>query len=262
MFKNVMTYLGLGPDEEYDDGYLFDGNDDDAIDLDGQRSSPSTARSAQVRSTSASRSTGRSHDGDHANNGYADGFNADPGASAVSSVRPLRPVPSPDLDDDWSGGAAPTYRPSTDRQPGGSSRGSATSAGSRNLLDIDAEEARALSSRSGGNHDHGATGRQRSEPVVRPVPIQRTKPRALTPKTFGDAKVLADDIKNSVPVVMNLRDVDRDLARRLIDFASGVCYSLDASMEKIASQVFLLTPSTIVVSDEERRRIEERGFDR
>jgi cell division inhibitor SepF len=63
-------------------------------------------------------------------------------------------------------------------------------------------------------------------------------------------------------VLLNLQGLDRDLARRLIDFASGICYALDGSMEKIASQVFLLIPDGGQVSDEDRRRIEERGYAR
>ncbi len=259
MFKNVMTYLGLGPDEEYDDGYLYEDDLDDAsIDLDRNH----------VTSVSSGRSQGRAPEPDHASNGYADSWSGDAAqsASAVSSVRPLRPVPSPEYDDDWSRQPEPSTRSTADRLERGAPRVLQTNPATdsrSDTLDLDAEEARSLSVRNGGNHDRGASAdRQRSEPVVRPVPIQRTKPRALTPKTFGDAKLLADDIKNSVPVVMNLREADRDLARRLIDFASGVCYSLDASMEKLASQVFLLTPSSVEISGEERRRIEERGFDR
>ncbi|MEZ5228017.1 MAG: cell division protein SepF [Acidimicrobiales bacterium] len=204
----------------------------------------------------ANRSSVRSPEPDHSGLGYDAGFNPDPGASAVSSVRPLRPVPSPELDDDWSRSTESVERSN------GRSRTATSGAGQHDLLDLDAEEARSLSGRNAGSHDRYPGDRQRNEPVVRPVPIQRTKPRALTPKTFADAKVLADDIKGSVPVVMNLREADRDLARRLIDFASGVCYSLDASMEKLASQVFLLTPASVEVSGEERRCIEERGFDR
>jgi cell division inhibitor SepF len=83
----------------------------------------------------------------------------------------------------------------------------------------------------------------------------------ISPQSFGDAKILADEFKRSTPVVMNLQAIERDLARRLIDFASGVCYALGGSMDKLAANVFLLTPKGVEVSHEDRRRIEERGFD-
>lgn len=239
MFKNVMTYLGLGPDEEYDDRYLADDHDDDFDRIEDGRAAL-TGGGPRHESVS----------------GLSDSWSADANSSnsAVTSVRPLRPVPvAVSEDDDWSD-AAPTRR-----------RVSSAVGGNGSLDESPRRSERSVAALSGDQPDYidlEAQHRGRGEPVVRPVPIQRTKPRALTPKTFGDAKSLADDIKNSVPVVMNLRDVDRDLARRLIDFASGVCYSLDASMEKIATQVFLLTPASVEVSGDERRRIEERGFDR
>ena len=93
------------------------------------------------------------------------------------------------------------------------------------------------------------------EPVV-------ARPRLLSPTSFSDAKTLADDYKALVPVVLNLRGVEREVARRLIDFASGICYALDGSMEKLAAQVFLLTPRSVVVSDDDRRRLEERDYGR
>lgn len=103
--------------------------------------------------------------------------------------------------------------------------------------------------------------RTEEEPAV-VTPLVASKPRVLAPQSFGDAKVIADDFKRSTPVIMQLSDVDRELARRLIDFASGVCYSLGGSMEKMATNVFMLLPKGTEVSADERRRIEERGFDR
>ena len=67
--------------------------------------------------------------------------------------------------------------------------------------------------------------------------------------------------KNQQPVIMDLQDADRDLARRLIDFASGLCYGLGGQMERLDNQVYLLTPANVTVSSEERRRLRERGFD-
>lgn len=90
-------------------------------------------------------------------------------------------------------------------------------------------------------------------------PLRRVTPRHLSPQSFGDAKTLADEFKAEVPVIMNLQGTERDLSRRLIDFASGICYALEGSMEKIAPQIFLLTPPTVTVSDEDRRRFERPG---
>lgn len=101
---------------------------------------------------------------------------------------------------------------------------------------------------------------QRS-PVVRPVPVAaNAKPHALAPVSFNDAQELADKFKGNQPVIMNLQSADRDLARRLIDFASGLCYGIGGQMEKVANHVYLLTPSNVEVSAEERRRLSEHGY--
>jgi cell division inhibitor SepF len=60
---------------------------------------------------------------------------------------------------------------------------------------------------------------------------------------------------------MNLQAADRELGRRLVDFASGLAYALGGSMQPVAENVFLVTPAGVQVSAEERRRLlEERGF--
>ena len=98
--------------------------------------------------------------------------------------------------------------------------------------------------------------------VVRPLqpPTQHQKVHALAPTGFNDAKEIGDRLRGSQPVIVNLQGVDRDLARRLIDFASGLTYGLSGSMEKVADAVFLLTPSNVEVSPEEKRRLQERGL--
>ena len=65
----------------------------------------------------------------------------------------------------------------------------------------------------------------------------------MRPRRFDQAQELADKFKEGKPVIMNLEAADRDVARRLIDFASGLCYALDGSMEKVATGVYLLKPS-------------------
>ncbi len=102
---------------------------------------------------------------------------------------------------------------------------------------------------------------QKRAPVVRAIPNSMSaKPYVVSPGSFNEAQEVADKYKGNVPVIMNLQDVDRDLSRRLIDFASGLCYGVGGTMEKVAHQVYLLTPSNVEVSPEERRRLQERGL--
>lgn len=108
--------------------------------------------------------------------------------------------------------------------------------------------------------DSGVTVQPRAA-VVRPItPVQSAKVHVVAPTGFPDAKEIGDKLKASQPVIVNLQGVDADLTRRIIDFSSGLAYGLGGSMEKVAQQVFLLTPTNVSVSDEEKRRLQERGL--
>ncbi len=99
--------------------------------------------------------------------------------------------------------------------------------------------------------------------VVRPLVPSRNgsaKVHVVAPSRFPDAQEIGDLVKQSHPVIVNLQLSERDLARRMIDFCSGLTYALGGSMERVADQVFLLTPSNVEVSAEERMRLQERGL--
>jgi cell division inhibitor SepF len=97
--------------------------------------------------------------------------------------------------------------------------------------------------------------------VVRPItPMHGAKVHVVAPSRFADAQEIGDRFKNGQPVIVNLQSNDRELARRMIDFCSGVTYALSGSMDKVADQVFLLTPSNVEISPEEKRRLHERGY--
>ena len=82
----------------------------------------------------------------------------------------------------------------------------------------------------------------------------------VTPHSFNDAQEIADGFKNGVPVILNLQTTEGELAKRLIDFASGLTYAMDGGMQKIAEKTFLLTPRNVEVSAEEKARLVEKGF--
>jgi len=90
--------------------------------------------------------------------------------------------------------------------------------------------------------DSGTHSRQQRSPSPRVTPAPAGEPATVRPRRFDQAQELADKFKLGLPVILNLESTERDVARRLIDFASGVCYSLDGSMEKVATGVYLLKP--------------------
>jgi cell division inhibitor SepF len=96
--------------------------------------------------------------------------------------------------------------------------------------------------------------------AVKAIPMPTTRVHVMDPRGFNDAQEVGDRLKNGQPVILNLQGVDRDLQRRLIDFSSGLAYALSGTMSKAADQVFLLTPSNVEVSDEEKERLQARGL--
>ena len=115
--------------------------------------------------------------------------------------------------------------------------------------------------RSAMERPSGAVTVQQRPSVVRPFSQpQAAKVHVVVPVGFNDAQEIGDKLKANQPVIVNLQGVDRDLSRRLIDFSSGLTYGLGGAMERVAEQVFLLTPSNVEVSPEEKRRLQERGL--
>ncbi|MEU8566842.1 cell division protein SepF [Streptomyces pathocidini] len=59
---------------------------------------------------------------------------------------------------------------------------------------------------------------------------------------FGDARDVAENLIGQVPVLLDLSGADSDVAKRVLDFSSGVVFGLNAAMHRVDSNVFLLTP--------------------
>jgi cell division inhibitor SepF len=124
--------------------------------------------------------------------------------------------------------------------------------------------------RARGNSAESPLRRPRSEAsrnsspdaIIRTIPKSRpsgTIHRA-EPKRFNEARELGDRFKEGVPVIMNLQETEDTIARRLVDFASGLVFAQDGKIELVANRVYLLTPANVEVSAEERERLKEGGF--
>ena len=177
MLRKAMHFLGLNPDDEYDDGLPDDEYDPATIDLTGQGEHQASANGA-VRALPRDRERSREHQ--------------EPSAAPAARPRPgvVRSI-------------SPRPGPAPASAPGGA------------------------------------------------------KPHTIAPTSFLEAQEVADRYMAGTPVILNLQGVERDLSRRLVDFASGLCYGMRGQMERVTNQVYLLTPSDVEVSAEDRRRLHE-----
>lgn len=91
-------------------------------------------------------------------------------------------------------------------------------------------------------------------------PVISGKVHVTTPTTFNDVEEVGERFRGGIPVIMNLATASESVAKRMLDFASGLIYGLDGRIERVGDRVFLLTPAGTDVSTEERRRLSERGF--
>jgi cell division inhibitor SepF len=110
------------------------------------------------------------------------------------------------------------------------------------------------------------SGLDRSEAtIVRTMPAPARMPSMASihraePKRFNEAREIGERFRQGIPVIVNLQGADDGIARRLVDFASGLVFGLDGKIEMVASRVYLLTPANMEVSAEERERLVEGGF--
>ncbi len=93
-------------------------------------------------------------------------------------------------------------------------------------------------------------------PVVRPVEVHSD---ILVVEEFSDARMLADRVRDRVPVVLDMRQADPDLVRRVVDFSSGLIYALDGSMRRVGEGLVLVLPPRVTLSRDEKRRLTTLG---
>ncbi len=96
--------------------------------------------------------------------------------------------------------------------------------------------------------------------AVRTVTENDLETEVITARSYSDAQKLADHLRASVPVILDLRKVEPAMVRRLVDFASGLTYALGGTMRKVAQGVILVTPANVNITRDERRRLESLGY--
>lgn len=80
---------------------------------------------------------------------------------------------------------------------------------------------------------------------VRALDASTVEPVTLKPTSFTHCKEIGERYKSGQPVIMNMISTEPEEARRIIDFASGITFALNGSLERISRGVFRLTPNGV-----------------
>ncbi len=82
----------------------------------------------------------------------------------------------------------------------------------------------------------------------------------VSPRSFEEAQDLADRFKRRQLVVVNLRNVDGEQSRRMVDFCAGLAYALGGQVRPVADRLLLLTPQDVEVLNGEDEQLADRAF--
>ena len=101
---------------------------------------------------------------------------------------------------------------------------------------------------------------ERRNKVVNIHATTQLKVVLVKPERFENASEIADQLKDKRTVVLNLESTNKDVARRLIDFLSGVAYAGEGKIKKVAANTYIITPYHVDIEGDLIDELENNGL--
>ena len=101
---------------------------------------------------------------------------------------------------------------------------------------------------------------ERRNKVVNIHATTQLKVVLVKPERFENASEIADHLKEKRTVVINLESTNKDVARRLIDFLSGVAYAGEGKIKKVAANTYIITPYHVDIMGDLIDELESSGL--
>ena len=101
---------------------------------------------------------------------------------------------------------------------------------------------------------------ERRNKVVNIHATTQLKVVLVKPELFENAKEIADHLKEKRTVVVNLESTQKDVARRLVDFLSGVAYAGEGKIKKVAANTYIITPYSVDIQGDLIDELESSGL--
>ncbi len=108
--------------------------------------------------------------------------------------------------------------------------------------------------------EHETLDNGKRNKVVKIHTTAQLKLVVMQPESFEDARDIANHLKSKKPVVMNLESVERDVARRIVDFLSGAVYALDGNIQKVSNGIFLIAPYNVGIMGDFKDELRNKGI--
>lgn len=106
-----------------------------------------------------------------------------------------------------------------------------------------------------------AAGKRNVVPIGEGVRRSGASVAVFAPRTFADVTEVADALRARQVCIVNLQGADRTLLQRVVDFTSGVAYTIDGRIQKLADAIYLVVPAGVnVSSDGLREQIDTDGL--
>ena len=114
-----------------------------------------------------------------------------------------------------------------------------------------------------------------NEPVIKPAPITKKSNNSrvvnihattqlevavLQPQGYEDAREIADRLKSKKAVVINLEELSKEDAIKVLDFVSGVVYALEGDIQKVSSGIFLIAPYNVSIANDIKAELKSTGI--
>ncbi|GAK04627.1 FtsZ-interacting protein related to cell division [Geomicrobium sp. JCM 19037] len=97
--------------------------------------------------------------------------------------------------------------------------------------------------------DSNSSSTENKKNVVSLQSVQQSAKMVLIePRTYEEAQDVADHLKNRRSVILNMQRIQRDQAKRIVDFLSGTVYAIGGDIQKVGSNIFLVTPDNVEIS--------------
>lgn len=82
----------------------------------------------------------------------------------------------------------------------------------------------------------------------------------IQPTTYDEAQEICDNIKAKKPCIINLENMERSIAQRIMDFVSGACYTLDGNMQRVTNNIFLIAPENVDILGDFKEELKTNGI--